>query len=88
MLIPRALGNGDLRSGGRALATGIGGAAAAIGIGSFVHQQRHREIPANVAANQERRADRAAANAAIVQRNRERIAQTRLVIAPAAGVEL
>ena len=86
LLIPRLLANGDLEGGSRTLAAGMAGAASAAGVAGFVHRQRHREIPANVAANGRRRADRAMANAAILQRNGERLAETRLVIGPAAGV--
>ena len=86
LLIPRLLANGDVEGGGRTLAAGMAGAASAAGVAGFVYRQRHREIPANVAANGRRRADRATANAAILQRNGERLAETRLVIGPAAGV--
>lgn len=86
VLIPRMLANGDLGGGGRTLAAGVAGAAAVAGIAGFVHRQRHREIPANVSANERRRAERAATNEGIGQRNRERLAEARLVIAPAAGV--
>ena len=86
LLVPRTLANGDLHGGGRSLATGMAGAASVAGIAGFVFRQRHREIPANIAANAERRAQRAAANAAIRGRNQERLAQTRLIVAPAAGV--
>ncbi len=65
---------------------GVAGVVSAAGVAGFIHRQRHREIPANVAANARRRAERASANTAILQRNRERLAETRLVIGPAAGV--
>jgi hypothetical protein len=84
-LIPRGLANGELRGGGRTLATGMAVGVSAAGVAGFVYRQRHRELPANIAANERSRAERAAANAAIVQRNRERLAQTRLIVAPAAG---
>jgi hypothetical protein len=86
LLIPRTLANGDLHGGGRALATGIAVTASGAGIAGFVFRQRHREISANVAANARRRAEHAAANAAIRDRNQQRLAQTRLIVAPAAGV--
>jgi len=85
-LIPRTVANGELHGGGRAFANGIAGAAAVVGIGSFIFHQRHREIPANIAANAERRAQRATANAVIHDRNQARLAQTRLIVAPAAGI--
>jgi len=86
LLIPRTLANGDLQGGGRTLAVGVAGVVSAAGVAGFIHRQRHREIPANVVANARRRVERTTANAAIVQRNRERLAETRLVIGPAAGV--
>ena len=86
LLIPRTLANGDLQGGGRTLAAGVAGVVSAAGVAGFIHRQRHREIPGNVAVNARRRAERAAANAAILQRNRERLAETRLVVGPAAGV--
>lgn len=85
LLIPRILANGELR-GSRTLATGVAGTASLVGVGGFVYRQRHREIPANVALNAQRRAARATMNAAIVERNAARLAQARLIIAPAAGV--
>lgn len=86
LLVPRVLANGDLEGGGRTLAAGMAVIASATGVAGFVYRQRHREIPANIAANARRRADRATANAAIGRRNRERLAETRLIIGPAAGV--
>jgi len=86
MLIPPVLANGELRGGGRTLAVGIAGTATIAGVVGFVYRRRHREIPANVAANAQRRAERATINAAIAARNRERLDQRRLIIAPAAGV--
>jgi hypothetical protein len=86
LLIPRMLANGDMPSGGRTLAAGVAITVSAAGVAGFVYRRRHREIPANLADNARRRAERATANAAILQRNRERLAATRLVIGPAAGV--
>lgn len=64
-------------------------AVAVVGIGSgvvsYLTRQRHREIPANVVANRQRRADRERRNAEIATRNAARLAETRLVIVPAAG---
>jgi len=63
-----------------AMAT-VGVAAGAIGF----FTRRGGSRPENIAANARRRADRAAANAQIRQRNAARLAQTVLVITPAAG---
>ncbi|HWC74400.1 MAG TPA: hypothetical protein VG454_10735 [Gemmatimonadales bacterium] len=86
LVISGALANGDLEGGSGKLAAGVAITASAVGIAGFIHGRRHREIPANVAINAQRQAARASANAAVVQRNKERLAQARLVIAPAAGV--
>lgn len=86
LLVPRMLANGELQGGGRTLAAGVAGTSVAIGVAGFLHGQRHREIPANIAANQRLRADWVTANAGVTLRNRDRLARTRLVIAPAAGV--
>ncbi|HEV8265715.1 MAG TPA: hypothetical protein VGQ06_12275 [Gemmatimonadales bacterium] len=86
LLMPRVLANGELHGGGRRLAGGIAGAASLAGLAGFVYRRRHREIPGNIAANAQNRAARAAANAAILERNRARLAETRVVVAPAAGV--
>lgn len=86
LLIPRVFANGQLQGGGRTLAAGVAGAAVTTGVIGFAYRRRHREIPANVAANEHRRAERATANAAVVLRNRQRLAEARLIIAPAAGV--
>lgn len=85
LLIPRGLANGELHGGGKTLATGMAVGASAAGVAGFVYRQRHRELPANIAANERRRAERATANAAILQRNRERLAESRLIVASAAG---
>lgn len=76
----RRLGGG----GGYAATVGIAGGAA--GAYAFIMRRRNSEIPANVAANGRRRAERAAFNAEVTRRNLERLAQTRLVLLPAAGV--
>jgi hypothetical protein len=86
LLISQVLANSELEGGGGKLAAGVAVTASVAGIVAFVRGRRHREIPANVTANAQRQTARAGANAAIVQRNRERLEETLLVIAPAAGV--
>jgi len=86
LLIPATLANGEMDDGGKKLAGGVAITATALGAAGFLHRQRHREIPANIAENARRRADRASQNAAIMQANRERLSQARLIVAPAAGV--
>ena len=85
-LIPRTLANGELRDGGRSLATGVVGVASVAAVAGFIHRRRHREITANIAANSLRRAERVTTNATILKRNRERLDQARLIVAPAAGI--
>jgi tetratricopeptide (TPR) repeat protein len=82
LLVPRLAGHGDLRDGGNALAATAATAAAGAGVAAFVVRRRSPAIPANIARNNARRAERAAVNAEIVRRNAERIAQTRLVLVP------
>lgn len=86
LLISQVLANSELEGGGGKLAAGVAVTASVAGVVAFVHGRRHREIPANVTANAERQTARASTNAAIVQRNRERLAEAHLIIAPAAGV--
>jgi len=77
--------NGDLPHGGRVLAIAVAGAGAFAGVTAFLSARQARDIPANIEENSRRRAARAAANAGVARRNAEKIAQTVLVIAPAAG---
>ena len=78
--------NGDLGRGGRALAIAVGGTAGIAGVTAFLNARHERDVPANIVENSRRRAARAVANAAVTRRNAEKVAQTVLVIAPAAGV--
>lgn len=78
--------NGELGRRGRALAIAVGGVAGIGGVTALLSARHERDLPANVAENQRRRAARAATNASIAQRNAENLAQTVLVILPAAGV--
>ena len=84
MLLPRVLGNSRLRDGGNGMATMAGTAAIGAGVMGVVILRRSPEIPANVAANNKRRSERAALNAAITRRNEERLALTKLVLVPGA----
>ncbi|MFL5580461.1 MAG: hypothetical protein ACJ8AO_08810 [Gemmatimonadaceae bacterium] len=79
LLRDRALGGGGRYAGTVAL---VGTAA---GAWAFVSRQHRRDIPANVAENRRRLADRDRRNAEVARRNAERLAQTRLVVTPAAG---
>jgi hypothetical protein len=63
----------------------VTGGGIVIGFLGFRWRREHSEIAVNVAENARRRAERAATNAEIVDRNEGRIAVTALIIGPAAG---
>ena len=86
LILPRLVSNPSLDGGDRTLVASVAGAAAITGIVASVVRHRNRELPANIAANRSRLAERDAVNAAIRQRNSVRIAATKLRIAPAAGI--
>lgn len=80
------LGNHDLGNGLKSGATIVAGTATVTGLVSFLRARRHRTLPENVAQNERRLAERRDANAAIRDRNTQRLAATVIVVAPAAGV--
>jgi hypothetical protein len=84
--ISGALANHQLGGSMRGGAAVVGGAATVTGVAAFVVRRRHARIPENIAANEQRRAERAAQNEAIRDRNAKKIAATVLVVTPAAGV--
>lgn len=86
LAISAGLTNPGLRGGLRAGAGVVAGVATASGVAAFVVRRQHREVPANVAGNVQRRARRAAENEAIRRRNAEKVAATILIVTPAAGV--
>lgn len=86
LVIAGAAANDGLPRNGRALAIGVGGMATIAGVTAFVKNRHERDAPANIEENARRRAARHAANADVAHRNAEKIAQTVLVILPAAGV--
>jgi len=65
-----------------AVAAGVGAAAGGI---AFQFRRQNRKIPANVAENERRRAQRNEFNAQVRGRNAERIAATIMLICPATG---
>jgi hypothetical protein len=88
LLMPRVIGRGGFGTGGNGMLVGtVAVAATAVGVAASLDRQRHPEITENVIENRRRRAERAAANAEIVRRNAARVALTKLVITPAAGLE-
>lgn len=86
LMLPSLLSNSRLDGHDRRLVATVAGAAAITGVVASVVRHRNRDIPANIAANQQRIRARAAANQLIEQRNSVRVAGTRLRIVPAAGL--
>lgn len=84
LLTHQLLSDRQLRGGG-GYAAGVAVAGAAVGTAAFVVRQRNPHIPANAAENRRRIALRDRANAEIAARNAERLALTKLALAPAAG---
>jgi len=86
LAVPAIIGGKTLGAGARGM--GIGMAVVGVGIGAagFAYREQHDAIAPNIAENARRRAERASANSEIERRNQEKIAQTGLVISPAAGV--
>jgi hypothetical protein len=64
------------------VAAGVGAASGGI---AFQYRRTHRKIPANVAENERRRAQRNDFNARVRARNAARIAATVLLICPSTG---
>jgi hypothetical protein len=85
LAISGLLANSALDGAGSGAAV-VAGVAAVTGLVAYVARRRHPEIPENVAANARRREGRRAANDSILARNASRLAQTALVLTPAAGV--
>jgi len=85
LAISELLANGALDGAGSGAAV-VAGVAAVTGLVAYVARRRHPEIPENVSANSRRRDERRAANDSIRARNASRLAQTALVLTPAAGV--
>jgi hypothetical protein len=87
LLASGGLANRRLRAGVRGGVALVAGAGVAVGVGGYVLRSRQRAaIPENITANRQREAERRAANEAILRRNAERLAQTILLVTPAAGV--
>ncbi len=86
VLLGRAVGHPSLGEGQRGFAYSVAGVATVAGIAASLHRQRHPELPENAAENRRRVAARSRENAEIAARNAARIAATKLVLVPAAGV--
>lgn len=82
--IPTIFGSGDLGE-NRAQAGVVAGVGVLAGIVSFAVRNSNPAIPENIAENARRQAVREAANLAIMDRNQQRLARTRIVIIPTVG---
>ena len=85
-VISSLLTNSDLGDVPKAAPAAVAGVAVAAGVFAFFERHKARDLPQNVAINQQRRDERARGNQAIRDRNAARVAATILEIAPAAGV--
>jgi hypothetical protein len=85
LLFQSVFTNGSLGAGSALLSGAVAGVGTVTGVISFSVSQRHRAIPANIAENARRRAERETENAAIRQRNADRLRVTRLVVSQATG---
>jgi len=83
LLLANVASNEDLGA-PKGMAAAVGVVGVTVGIASFATRRGH-DRPENIAINQRRRAERSTANAEIHRRNAERLAQTVLLISPAAG---
>ena len=86
LITPAVIGNGELGSTGRTLSGSVATAAGVAGVIAYINRRRNDGIPANIAENRRRLEERAARNAEIDARNRERLAETTLLITPGIGV--
>ena len=87
LLLPSVIGNENLGKAGRVAATSVAGVAGTAGVISSIRRQRSRDIAPNIAANRLRAAERALRNAEIRRANDEKLALTKLVVTPAAGIQ-
>jgi tetratricopeptide (TPR) repeat protein len=86
LAVPAIIGGKTLGAGARGMGIGMAVVGVGVGTAAFAYREQHDAIAPNIAENARRRAERATANAEIERRNEQKIAQTGLVISPAAGV--
>ena len=79
--------NPRLSGGGQPLAkaAALGGVAA--GVAAYIDRRRHPVDRAAIIANARRRTERSAYNAEVARRNAERLAATKIVVAPVPGLQ-
>jgi hypothetical protein len=86
LALPAIIGGKTLGPGARGIGIGVAVVGVGVGVGAFAYRSQHDEIAVNIAENARRKAERAAQNAEIERRNAAKVAETGLVISPAAGV--
>ena len=86
LVLSDAATNGELGRSGGGLAVAVAGTAGIVGVTALLSSRHERALPANIAENARRRAARAAANADVARRNAPKLAETVLLLSPAAGV--
>lgn len=86
LLVGSMMPSGELEGDKPMLSAGVAIAGAASGVAAMMYGRNHRDIPANIAENRKRRADRDARNAEINARNDAKLALTKLVITPAGAL--
>lgn len=82
--LPRLVAGGEFAP-DASMGVAAAAAGAAAGVYGFATLRRNVEIPANITANIQRRAERERVNAAIRERNNEKLSLSRVIVAPAAG---
>jgi hypothetical protein len=83
--IPELFGKREFSGASRGLGATVAVGGLAVGVLGFRWRRAHSEIAPNIALNARRRAEHAATNAEIAGRNEGKMAETALIISPAAG---
>ena len=83
--LPRLIAGGDLAP-DASMGAAAAGAGAVAGVYGFATLRRNVTIPANIAANIQRRAERERMNTAIRERNAVKLGQSKVIVTPAAGI--
>ncbi len=81
ILASKVVGSSELQ-GSSTMSSSVAGLGIVTGLYAYMHRRSHPEIPANVTENAARRDRRDSRNRAIMARNTDRIAATRLTVRP------
>jgi hypothetical protein len=84
--IPTLLGKGSFAGPSRGIAAAVSATGITVGILGFRWRREHGDLTSNIAENSHRRATRASRNAEIERQNEAKLANTALIVGPAAGV--